>query len=69
MSPAGVRGISGTRGPVRIRGPVDGHPFSSSFMARGDGTHRLPVEAGVRQTIGGREGGTVTVRLTQRLSP
>jgi hypothetical protein len=64
--PASVK-FFGTRGLVKVRGTVEGHPFRASFMAMGGGKHMLPMKEETRKVIGKDVGDVVTVVLEERI--
>ncbi len=63
----GVRELFGTGGLVKVRGTIDDVPFTGALMAQGNGTHRLPVRATLREAIGKQAGDSVHVCLQERI--
>jgi hypothetical protein len=56
-----------TKGLVKIAATVNNEPFKSSFMALGDGRHKLPIKADLRKKIAKDAGDVVSIHLLERL--
>jgi hypothetical protein len=67
--PENVSKALGSRSTVRVRGTIDGRPFRSTAMPKGDGTFYLVVNKQMRAAAGVEPGDTVSVELERDDSP
>src|SRR5260370_10519564 len=56
-----------TRGLVKVSGTIDDQPFTSSFIALGDHTPKLPPRRAIRRHLANDPGDTLTLHLPQPL--
>ncbi len=61
--PFSVVDAFGCKGQFKIKGRINGHPFRSSAMPHGDGTHYMVVNKAIRDAIGATQGEIVKITL------
>jgi hypothetical protein len=67
--PFKVEEVFGARSQVKVRGTVNGAPYRSSLMPRGDGSHYMVVNKEVRDRAGVSHGDTVDVVMEVDAEP
>jgi hypothetical protein len=67
--PFDVERAFGPSGQVKVKGTVNGSPFRSSLMPRGDGTHFLVVNKSARNAAKAEVGDTVKVVVEPDAAP
>ena len=59
--PFDVEKVFGRKGQVKVKGTINGHPYRSSAMPKGDGSHFLVVNKTIRDKINATQGDKVQV--------
>ena len=61
--PFDAREKYGSRGQIKVKGTINGQPFKSTLLPRGDGSHYLVDSRPIREKIGASHGAKVRVTL------
>ena len=61
--PFSVPEIYGTKGQVKVKATIDGHPYRGSIANMGTGCHCLGILKDIRKAIGKKPGDTVHITL------
>jgi hypothetical protein len=61
--PFDVKKVFGATSRVQVKGMVDGSPFKSTLLPKGDGTHFMVVNKEIRDAIGKSAGDRVKVTM------
>jgi len=61
--PQPVSATFGSKGQVRVKGTINGYPYRTTALPKGDGTHYLVVGKEIREQIQSAQGDTVRVTL------
>jgi hypothetical protein len=61
--PLDISATFGSKGQVRVKGTINGYPYRSTALPRGDGSHYLVVGKSIRDQIKATQGDTVKVML------
>jgi len=61
--PQQVSATFGSKGQVRVKGTINGYPYRTTALPKGDGTHYLVVGKEIREQIQSAQGDTVRVTL------
>jgi hypothetical protein len=61
--PRDISSTFGSKGQVKVKGTINGHPFRSTVVPKGDGSHLLVVGKEIRDQIKKAVGDSVKVTL------
>ncbi|RMF56793.1 MAG: DUF1905 domain-containing protein [Calditrichaeota bacterium] len=67
--PFDVQEVYGTRGQIKVKVTIDGHPYRGSIANMGTGGHILGIKKEVRQAIGKTHGDTVRIEMERDTEP